>query len=168
MNIDKKLSQEGAHETASTVDLFKSKNTGDLMYKSQYGIPVPIADQEFVKKSIQTAVDNLKDGFVLDFKNKYGSVLAEKGLLKNAEIVLDKVTLKVQDLEERVERGGERVSGWKISPMFWVRVEDVTVNEKNISFSLKSVRQNIADITAKINLKTINYSEIEKYYLDKI
>lgn len=96
--------------------------------------------------------------------NKLEKTLNEK----NAEIVSDKVTLKMQDLEERIERGGERVSGWKISPMFWVRVEDVTVNEKYVSFSLKSVRQNIADITAKINLKSISYSEIEKYYLDII
>ena len=86
----------------------------------------------------------------------------------NAQVESDRVTMYIQDLEERVERGGERVSGWKISPMFWVRVEESTVNENRISFSLKSVRQNIADITAKINMKNINFSEVQKYYLERI
>ena len=90
--------------------------------------------------------------------------------LKEKAAVIDSgtVTMRVQDMEERVERGGERVSGWKISPMFWVKVEDLNMNDGNISFSLKSVRQNIADITAKIKLNNINFSEVQKYYLEKI
>jgi hypothetical protein len=68
MNINKKLSQDGEHETAAALDLFKSKNTGDLMYKTEYGKNVSLADQEFVQNSVQTAINNLKDGLVLDFK----------------------------------------------------------------------------------------------------
>jgi hypothetical protein len=48
MNINKKLSQDGEQETASQIDLFKSKNTGDLTYKTQYGLPVAIADKNYV------------------------------------------------------------------------------------------------------------------------
>lgn len=56
MNIDKKLSQEGAHETASTIDFFKSKNTGELMYKTQYGKSVSMADKDYVNDTVNTAI----------------------------------------------------------------------------------------------------------------
>lgn len=56
MNIDKKLSQEGEHETASTIDLFKSKNTGELTYKTEYGKPVTMADKDYVNDTVNTAI----------------------------------------------------------------------------------------------------------------
>jgi len=68
MNINKKLSQNGEHETATGIDLFKSNNTGDLMYKTEYGKEVAMADQAFVKKSMEEVLDNIQDGFNLDFK----------------------------------------------------------------------------------------------------
>lgn len=68
MNINKKLSQNGEHETNAGIDLYKSRNTGDLEYKDHYGKTVTIADQAFVKKSMEEVLDNIQDGFNLDFK----------------------------------------------------------------------------------------------------
>lgn len=68
MNINKKLSQNGEHETAAGIDLFKSSNTGDLMYKTQYGKEVALADKTFVEDSMRKVMSDIKDGFVLDFK----------------------------------------------------------------------------------------------------
>lgn len=68
MNINKKLSQNGEQETAANIDLFKSTNTGDLMYKTQYGKEVALADKTFVEESMQKVMADVKDGFVLDFK----------------------------------------------------------------------------------------------------
>lgn len=72
MNINKKLSQNGEHETAAGIDLFKSSNTGDLTYKTQYGKEVVLADKDFVEESMQKIMSDVKDGFALDFKK--GSV----------------------------------------------------------------------------------------------
>lgn len=68
MNINKKLSQNGEHETAAGIDLFKSSNTGELMYKTEYGKDVVIADHTYVEKSMEKVLSDVKDGFVLDFK----------------------------------------------------------------------------------------------------
>jgi hypothetical protein len=37
-----------------------------------------------------------------------------------------------------------------------------------VSFKLDAVKQNIPDITAKINFKNLEVSKVKKYYLDKI
>jgi hypothetical protein len=58
MNINKKLTREGEHETASELDLFKSRESGNLMYNSPYGIPVPLADQGYVDETTSQAVAN--------------------------------------------------------------------------------------------------------------
>jgi hypothetical protein len=56
MNINKKLTREGERETASEIDLFKSKDSGDLMYNSHYGIAVPLADKGYVDNTVSTAI----------------------------------------------------------------------------------------------------------------
>jgi hypothetical protein len=49
-----------------------------------------------------------------------------------------------------------------------VRSEDVEVTDSNVFFSIEAVRQNIPDITTKINLKKIQYSGLKEFYIDKI
>jgi hypothetical protein len=68
MNINKKLSQNGEHETNAGIDLFKSSNTGNLEYKDHYGKTITIADHTYVEKSMQEVVNNIQDGFNLEFK----------------------------------------------------------------------------------------------------
>jgi hypothetical protein len=68
MNINKKLSQNGEHETNAGIDLYKSRNTGDLEYKDHYGKTVTIADHTYVETSMQEVINNIQDGFTLDFK----------------------------------------------------------------------------------------------------
>lgn len=56
MNINKKRNQEGERETASEIDLFKSKETGDLMYNTHYGQTVSLADKNYVNDTVSTAI----------------------------------------------------------------------------------------------------------------
>jgi hypothetical protein len=57
MNVNKKLTREGQFETRSEVELIKSVETGDLMYNSQYGIPVRVADKDYVQKTIDSSIE---------------------------------------------------------------------------------------------------------------
>ena len=65
-------------------------------------------------------------------------------------------------------RGGENISRFKISPLFFVRSEDIENTKGNITFKIDDVKQNIPDITAKINFKNLDVSEVKKFYTDKI
>ena len=95
---------------------------------------------------------------------KLAKVLEEKGSIQKGNVV----KMPLSSFKQSKARGGEQISRFKISPLFFVRSEDVETTESNVIFSIESVRQNIADITAKINLKKIQYSEIKEFYIDKI
>jgi len=96
--------------------------------------------------------------------NKLLSVLKEKG----GSVQMDTVTMPLSSFKQSKARGGEQISRFKISPLFFVRSEDVENTKGKVSFKLDAVKQNIPDITAKINFKNLEVSEVKKYYLDKI
>ena len=96
--------------------------------------------------------------------NKLLSVLKEKG----GSIQMDTVTMPLSSFKQSKARGGEQISRFKISPLFFVRSEDVENTEGKVTFKLDAVKQNIPDITAKINFKNLEVSEVKKYYMDKI
>lgn len=79
---------------------------------------------------------------------KLVQVLKEKGGVINGDFV----NMPLSNFKQSKARGSEKISRFKISPLFFVRSEDVETTGSNVIFSISSVRQNIADITAKINL----------------
>ena len=96
--------------------------------------------------------------------NKLLSVLKEKG----GSVQTDTVTMPISSFKQSKARGGENISRFKISPLFFVRSEDVENTKGKVTFNLNAVKQNIPDITAKINFRNLEVSEVKKFYADKI
>ena len=96
--------------------------------------------------------------------NKLLSVVKEKGGIVNS----DTVTMPLLSFKQSKARGGENISRFKINPLFFVRSEDVENTKGNVTFKINDVKQNIPDITAKINFKNLDVSEVKKFYTDKI
>ncbi len=92
------------------------------------------------------------------------NVLKEKG----GQIHKDTVTMPLSSFKQSKARGGEKISRFKISPLFFVRFKDVEVDEDSVNFNIKAVKQNIPDITAKINFKSLEVSNVKRFYADKI
>lgn len=86
---------------------------------------------------------------------------------KHAIMKSDVVTMKLSEMKARPERGGDGISGWKISPMFFVKLENLRIEDDNVVFNIKNVKQNISDVTAKIDLRAVSHSEVQKYYLER-
>jgi len=95
---------------------------------------------------------------------KLVKVLREKG----ASIIDETVTMPLASFKQSKARGGEIISRFKISPLFFVRSVDVENTKGTVSFKLNSVKQNIPDITTKMNFKNLQLSDVKKYYEDKI
>lgn len=96
--------------------------------------------------------------------NKLLSVLKEKG----GSIHNDTVTMPLSSFKQSKARGGEKISRFKISPLFFVRSEDVENTKSTVIFKLGAIKQNIADITAKIKFENLEVSEVKEFYTDKI
>lgn len=96
--------------------------------------------------------------------NKLLSVLKEKGGIVNS----DAVTMPLLSFKQSKARGGENISRFKISPLFFVRSEHIENTKGNVIFKIDDVKQNIPDITAKINFKNLDVSKVKKFYTDKI
>jgi len=95
---------------------------------------------------------------------KLTKVIKEKG----GKVVGDSVTMPLSSFKQSKARGGERISRFKISPLFFIRSEDAETTQSQVSFTLDSVEQNIPDITTKINFKGIQFSKVKEFYTDKI
>jgi len=95
---------------------------------------------------------------------KLTKVIEEKG----GKVVGDIVTMPLSSFKQSKARGGERISRFKISPLFFIRSEDAETTQSQVSFTLDSVEQNIPDITTKINFKGIQFSKVKEFYTDKI
>ena len=88
-------------------------------------------------------------------------MLKEKG----AEINDSTVFISKSELELRKERGGNgRVSGYKINPIFYVRVEDCKETSDHIIFDIKKVWQLKPTITGKMFFKELKHNEIKLFY----
>lgn len=95
---------------------------------------------------------------------KLANVLREKG----ASIIDETVAMPLASFKQSKARGGEIISRFKISPLFFIRSVDVEITKGTVTFKLDSVKQNIPDITTKMNFKNLQVSEVKKYYEDKI
>jgi hypothetical protein len=96
--------------------------------------------------------------------NKLISVLIEKG----GSIQADTVRMPLSSVKQSKARGGENISRFKISPLFFVRSVDVEDSNGSVTFKIEAVKQNIPDITAKINFKNLDVSKVKEFYSDKI
>lgn len=96
--------------------------------------------------------------------NKLLSVLREKGGSEHG----DTVSMPLSSFKQSKARGGENISRFKISPLFFVRSEDVENTKSTVTFKLDAVKQNIPDITTKINFKNLDVSQVKNFYTDKI
>ena len=75
------------------------------------------------------------------------------------------VTVDRTLLNERRERGGNRkLSGYKITPLFFVYVEDCEIHNNNITFDIKNVQQLNPTIAGKMFFRTLNYQKVKEYY----
>lgn len=84
------------------------------------------------------------------------------------DIVGETVKLEKSKLEVRKERGGNgKISGYKITPLFFVYAEDCQDDGKHITFNTKNVWQLNPTIAAKMFFKTLKYEEVKTYYQNK-
>lgn len=82
---------------------------------------------------------------------------------------IDGTTVKLEKskLEVRKQRGGGgRVSGYKITSLFFVYAENCEDDGVYITFDITKVRQLKPTIAAKMFFKTLKYCEVKSYYQD--
>lgn len=76
------------------------------------------------------------------------------------------VSIALDKVVPRKERGGDgKVSGYKINPLFFVRIEHCTVTSGIVSFDLRYVRQLKPTIAAKMDFRGLEYTKGRKYYI---
>ena len=77
------------------------------------------------------------------------------------------VRLEKSKLEIRKERGGGgNISGYKITPLFFVYADDCMDDGIYITFDIKDVWQLNPTIASKMFFKTLKYKEVKSYYLE--
>jgi len=96
--------------------------------------------------------------------NKLIKVLNEKG----GSVKGEKVSMPISSFKQAKERGGEKTSRFKISPLFFVRSENVKKLGDRVYFEINTVEQNIPDITTKIDFRKLQVSAVKDFYADKI
>ncbi len=85
---------------------------------------------------------------------------------KDAEVKDGIVTLQKSNIKSTKERGGNRVSRYKINPLFFIRTKDISFHDSNASFKLESVRQLNPSITAKMKFNGLKIEEVRNFYLE--
>ena len=84
-----------------------------------------------------------------------------------AEIKDDTIIIKKSLLNIRKERGGDgKISGYKITPLFFVYAKDCKDDGKHITFNLMKVRQLKPTIAGKMFFKELQHKKIKSYYQD--
>jgi hypothetical protein len=84
---------------------------------------------------------------------------------KGANINNGMVEILRSSLGERRQRGGaQRLSGYKINPLFFVRLKDCHERNGMIFFNINKVRQLKPTIAAKMFFRDLSYQEVRKYY----
>jgi len=81
------------------------------------------------------------------------------------EVINKTVKLPLKNLVPRKARGGNKnVTGYKITPLFFVYKENVTISKGVLICKFKSIRQLKPTITAKVFFKKLKYNEVKCYY----
>lgn len=93
--------------------------------------------------------------------------IALKNFLTNFGAIFsnNNVTVNKKFLTERRERGGNRkLSGYKITPLFFVYVDDCKTENDNVTFDIKDVQQLNPTIAGKMFFRTLHYQNVKVYY----
>lgn len=84
----------------------------------------------------------------------------------NPSIDGTKVKIEKNKLETRKQRGGDgKISGYKITSLFFVYAKDCADDGKYITFDLMKVRQLKPTIAGKMFFKKLKYEEVKSYYM---
>ncbi len=84
---------------------------------------------------------------------------------KGAEFEDNKIKINRCELGDRKERGSDRVSGYKINPLFFIYVENCSSDGRgNIIFDFNDIRQLNPTIAAKVFFKKLRYNEVKKHF----
>ena len=92
---------------------------------------------------------------------------ALKKFLGNKGAIIKDNVIKIEKrfLDERRERGGNnKISGYKINSLFFVRIADCMEDNGVLSFDISSVRQLNPTIAAKMFFKKLKHNEVKKFY----
>jgi len=92
---------------------------------------------------------------------------ALRNFLKNMNAKFDGnyITVNKKELGIRTERGGNgKISGYKITPLFFVYVSDTEEDGGNVKFDISKVQQLNPTIAGKMFFKTLKYDEVKSYY----
>lgn len=98
---------------------------------------------------------------------KVWTPVALKNFLKEMGAIFDndKVTIPIDNLTARKERGGNgKISGYKINPLFFVYLKHCSKKDNRITFAIKNVEQLNPTIAGKMFFKNLKYKETKKYY----
>lgn len=84
---------------------------------------------------------------------------------KGADINENTVRINKGNLNERRERGGNRrMSGYKITPLFFIYLNDCAETDGVIVFDINNVRQLNPTVAGKMFFKNLLYSDVKKFY----
>lgn len=83
----------------------------------------------------------------------------------NPNIVGEAVKIEKSKLEVRKARGGNgKISGYKITPLFFVYTEDCNDDGKYITFNIMDVQQLNPSIAGKVFFRKLKYEKVKTYY----
>lgn len=101
-----------------------------------------------------------------NYYNVWTPIALRKFLLARNAIIEDEiVTIEKSRLEIRRERGGDgKISGYKITPLFFVYSKNCKDNGNTISFHIGSVKQLKPTIAGKIFFKKLRHNMVKEYY----
>ncbi len=75
------------------------------------------------------------------------------------------VRIQKEKLEPRVERGGNgKISGFKITPLFFIYKKDCIEKNSVLIFDFNRIRQLNPTIAGKMFFKKLNYKKVKEYY----
>ena len=87
--------------------------------------------------------------------------LKEKGATINGDIV----SVDKRNLDERRERGGNRrLSGYKVTPLFFVYVEDCSETNNILTFNISKMQQLNPTIAGKMFFRKLLHKEVKVFY----
>lgn len=98
--------------------------------------------------------------------NVWTPLALKKFLIKKNATISDKtVTISKSQLEIRRERGGNgRISGYKITSLFFVYLKNCKDKGNNIEFDIDAVRQLNPTIAGKVFFKNLKHNDVKIYY----